>query len=323
MKLRLAGESRQQVVKLSVVVVSIRSRLALRACLDAIFANDLRDVEVLVVDCCLEEPFSNLIDAYPLIRILNTSQKGCIPLLAATGLRHAVGEIIAMTDTSCLVSSDWVANILRAHESSFPAIGGTVETKAGRMKLLDWSAYFCEYGQFMYPLKAGAVTALPGNNISIKRSELENSTEFVSPGFWKTLWCDKLRRSGEELICEPAIVTYYSNSFRIVPFLIRRYRHGRCFAGMRSKEMTRPKRVLYFAGSPLLSFVLLQRTVTTVVSKKRFLRELILSSPFLVLAMIFWSVGETWGYLKGPCHCCTRFLGLASIDERRPLNATT
>lgn len=315
----MSAEPNGQVVSLSVVVVSSKSHSSLRASLNAILANDLRNVEILVVDCCSEEPVSILVDAYPSVRFFRTSQKACVPLLAGTGLRHANGEIIALTDTACLVSSNWVANITRAHASVSLAIGGAVEPRAG-MNLLDWSAYFCDYGQFMHPLRAGPVSVLPGNNISIKRSALSKSTELVGPAFRKTLWCDKIRSEGEELICDPAIETYFVNSVRMAPFLMQRYRNARCYASTRSKQMTKLKRLLYFAGSPLLLFVLLGRTISGIIPKKRYMKQLILSAPFLVPAFIFWSLGEAFGYLTGSCQRCSRspaFTSLGGIEALR------
>lgn len=316
----MSAEPKGQIVSLSVVVVSTKSHSSLRASLNAILANDLRSVEILVVDCCLDEPMSNLVDAYPSVRFFHTSQKACVPFLAGTGLRHAAGEIIALTDTSCLVSSDWVANNRRAHVLASPVIGGSVEPKS-RMNLLDWAAYFCDYGQFMHPLKAGPVSVLPGNNISIKRSALANGAELVKPAFRKTLWCEKIRSEGEELICDPSIVTHFTMSFRLVPFLMQRYRNARCFASMRSKEMTKLKRLLYFAGSPLLLIVLLRRTIGAIVPKKRYTKQLIFSTPFLVLAAVFWSLGEACGYLTGSCQRCSRSLAFTNSGEVEVLSA--
>jgi len=319
MKLQMSAES-NGTVDLSVVIVSTGSHSSLRASLNAILANDLRNVEILVVDCCSEGPMPELADAYPSVRFFYASRKACVPFLAGTGLRRATGEIIALTDTSSLVSSSWIANIIRAHASESLVIGGSVEPN-GRMNLLDWSAYFCDYGQFMHPLKAGSVGVLPGNNISIKRSALAKSAELVKPAFKKTLWCEKIRSDGTELICDPAIETHFASSSRIVPFLARRYRNARCFAGMRSKEMTKLKRLLYLVGSPLLSIILLQRTISAVVPKRRYTKQLILSSPFLVAAVIFWSIGEACGYLTGSCQLCARPLAFTSSGGAEAMEA--
>lgn len=321
MKPRMFAEPSGRAVSLSVVVVSTRSHSSLRASLNAILANDLRSVEILIVDCCSEEPISDLVDAYPSVRFFHSSRRACVPALAGAGLRHAVGEIIALTDTSCLVGSGWIENIKRAHESESAAIGGSVEPK-GRMSLLDWAAYLCDYGQFMHPLKAGPAYVLPGNNISIKHSALARSVHLVKPAFWKTLWCDRLRGGGGELMCEPAIETSFAGSYRMTPFLSKRFKNARCFASMRSNEMTKPKRLLYAAGSPILLAVLLRRAFAAIVPKKRYRRELVRSTPFLVLAFVSWTLGEACGYITGACPGCSQPLEFTSWESTGSLTAS-
>ena len=320
MRLTTHSELEGESVSVSIVIVSTGSHRSLRASLSSVLANDLKGADIIVVDCCSDETMSKLVDSYPAVKFFHTSRKVCMPFLAGTGIGHATGEIVALTDTSCLVGSTWVTDIVRAHASGSLVIGGSVEP-CGRMNLLDWSAYFCDYGQFMHPLQKGPVDVLPGNNISIKHSALAKNRELVSPAFWKTLWCDNFRKSGGKLNCEPAIETRFVNSYRIAPFLSRRYRNARCFASMRSKEMTKPKRLLYVVGSPILLVVLLWRGVGAVVSKRRYTRELVLSLPFLVLAFIFWTLGEAYGYLTGTCQGCSQRLTFTSSGRAGSLSA--
>lgn len=303
-----------ETVRISLVIISISSPSALKTSLDAILTNDLTYVEIIVIDGCSGETTSDIEDSYPSVKFFRTSQKACVPFLAGAGLSHATGEIIALTDTSCLVSSSWVANIIRAHSLPTQVIGGSVEP-SGSMSVLDWTAYFCDYGQFMHPMQAGPAKVLPGNNISIKRSALTKSSELLNPAFRKTLWCEKLHSAGEQIHSQPEIETYFSDSVRMVPFLTRRYRNARCFAGIRSKEMTKLKRLFYVAGVPLLVCVLIKRTVVSILLKGRYKRQLILSIPFLGLASFIWSLGEACGYLTGHCQGCKRSLKFTSSSS--------
>lgn len=300
---KLEDKAANETVKLSVIIVSLYSHLSLRKCLDAILANDGRDnIEILVAHCS-DEPIADLIDKYPNIRFIQFPQKVGIPFLAGAGIKQAKGEIVALTDASSEVGPGWINAIFEAHQSQHLVIGGAVEVNK-QMKPVDWAAYFCEYGQFMLPLKAGLADVLPGNNISFKRSVLERGTEYIEPEFWKTYWCEKLKDEGTDLIAEPAMLIYYSKTFQIVPFFIRRFHHGRCFAGMRTSKSSAAKRMLYLGGSLILPFIFLYRTITTILAKKRFLNELVLSSPFIVLGIVFWSLGETCGYLAGKGKSC-------------------
>ncbi|MEO6051186.1 MAG: glycosyltransferase family 2 protein [Pyrinomonadaceae bacterium] len=291
-------------VLLSVVVVSLYSHRLLRKCLNSILANQhLDEVEILVADCCSDDPVSSLMENYPNVCFLQFPQKAGIPVLAGAGIKQSKGEIIALTDSSCVVSTDWVSEVRAAHRSSSLVIGGAVDV-SGPMKMIDWAAYFCEYGQFMPPLKAGRVEVLPGINISFKRSALEKQIQYVEPEFWKTYWCEKLKEEGVELFSEPAMLVHYAKTFEVIPFFIRRFHHGRCFAGMRSRQLSFSKRMVYVGGSLTLPLILLYRTIATILTKKQFLTELVLSFPYIVLAIGFWSIGEFCGYLAGKGKSC-------------------
>jgi hypothetical protein len=206
-------------------------------------------------------------------------------------------------DASSVPDAQWIAATLTAHESSDMVVGGAVDPIPER-GLVDWAAYFCEYGRFMRPLKAGVVSELPGNNMAFKRMALERGRRFVEPAFWKTYWCRALQREGVQLCAIPSMVTYDAKSYRLLPFLVRRYHHGRCFAGMRNREISGMMRLLYFLGTPLLPVVSLQRIARPILQKRRYLRQFLFSLPASILAVISWSMGEWCGYLAGPGRSC-------------------
>ncbi len=301
---KLETEISANPVKLSIVVVSIYSQRSLRRCLDSILACENQDgIEVIVANSSSDTSLSYLAVKYPSVRFIQFSENTGIPDLSAGGIAQTSGEIIALTDSSCLVDVGWITSILKAHQSQSAVVGGTVEIH-GLTKAVDWAAYFCEYGEFMYPLRTGSVDALPGNNISFKRSALLIGNEYVKNKFWKTFWCQRLRAEGIELISEPSIMVYYTKNFRLISFLTRRFHHGRCFAGMRAIKFTFIKRIIYLGGSVFLPFIFLYRVTFTIVGKKRRLKELLLSFPLIVLAIIFWSLGETCGFLAGTGKSC-------------------
>lgn len=226
-----------------------------------------------------------------------------LPSLLGAALARATGEIIAITDATCEVPEDWATEILKAHAAPYPVIGGSVEPN-GLRRVINWASYFCDYGQFMRPLAEGAVTELPGNNISVKRWVLERGKEFVAPQFWKTYWCRRLQAEGISLCSVPSIVVYYRKSFRLLPYLLHRFHNGRCFAGMRLVELSRARRALYVAAAPALPVVLTARMLWKTLAKRRHLAELALSLPVSLLAILCWALGELCGYLTGPGLSC-------------------
>ncbi len=296
-------DKQEKSVKLSIVVASIYSQTVLKKCLDSILVNDGENVEIIVTHNSADEPLSDLIAEYADVCFIEFSEKATLPVLWAAGIARSSGEIVAITDSSCVVAENWISEIFAAHQSDSPIIGGAVEMSEGK-KLVDWAAYFCEYGQFMKPLAAGAVEVLPGNNISFKRDVLEKHSQFVENEFWKTYLCQQLQAEGIQLISAPSMLVYYTKSFKFLPFLVRRFHHGRCFAGMRIKSETVFKRALYAVGTIFLPFVFFIRIITPVLQKRRFWRKFILALPISILGILLWSIGETCGYLAGTGKSC-------------------
>ncbi len=293
--------------ELSIVIASNHSHHELERCLASLTQQSLgQKIEVIVADCgCQDEAMRDVKSKHPKISFIRFPEKTPLPKLWGAGIERSTSEIIAITDSTCIIDANWVSAILDAHQSSHPVIGGAVEIGDCK-RWVDWAAYFCEYGQFMRPLKEGAATELPGNNLSFKRQTLERGREFVQDEFWKTYWCRRLQEERVQLIAVPSIVVYYSKSFGLMPFLIRRFHHGRCFAGMRVSQASLLTRVFYIAGSPLLPFLFLARTIAGVVPKKRYLKQFILSFPISVLAVVLWSIGEFCGYLAGTGESCAQ-----------------
>ncbi len=263
-----------------------------------------QQIEIIVAGCPSAAARISAAD-YPSVAFIQLPEKATLPKLLQAGIARSRGGVIAITDTTCEPDPGWVRAILEAHKAPAPVIGGAVEMN-GFSRLTDWAAYFCEYGQFMMPLTNGPAAEVPGNNLSFKRRALDSGKEFTGDGFWKTYWCRKLQEEGIELELRSSMIVYYKQTFELLPFLVRRFHHGRCFAGMRVARASLLTRVAYATGSFLLPFVFFWRTVSRVVSKKRYLTRFFLSLPIIALAVVSWSIGECSGYLSGTGKSCAQ-----------------
>ncbi|MBW8041924.1 MAG: glycosyltransferase family 2 protein [Planctomycetes bacterium] len=291
--------------RLSIIIAS-EDTSRIEDCLNAL-RGQVRsgEIETIVVVCSADGTTRLIKTKFPDVKFISFSSRKSLPLLLGAGIEQSTGDIVAITDATCVVDGNWISEILKAHKTAHPVIGGGVEM-AIRKGMINWAAYFCEYGQFMHPMEEGVVNELPGNNMSFKRWVLKRGQEFVQNGFWKTYWCRKLQEEGIQLISKPSIVVHYKKSFCLGSFLIRRFLHGRCFAGMRIAKVSIFKRMYYIAGSPLLVFLFLARTIKAIIPKKRYRKEFILSFPVSFMAIVIWSVGEFYGYLTGPGSSCNK-----------------
>ncbi|MEP6703309.1 MAG: glycosyltransferase [Acidobacteriota bacterium] len=290
---------RSSIPKLSVVVASLNGQTALQNCLDSILADKTVDVEIIVTCSGSNAPVLELTDRYSEVDFLQLPPRTQLPVLLAAGIARSSGEVIALTDSSCVVSNDWASSILRAHDREWPVIGGAVDI-SGKNTLVSWAAYFCDYSQFMSHASAGVVDAIPGNNISIKRAALKIGGAFVENEFWKTHWCRSLQANGIELFLDPEISVRCDKNYEPTTFLVRRFNQGRCFAGIRSMQMKTLKRVMFASGTPILPLLLMMRAAAPVMRENRFWGRFLLSLPVIFAGSVVWSAGEAFGYLTGP-----------------------
>lgn len=290
--------------RLSVIVACTHSSRDLEPVLTS-FQNQKGkgDLEIIVVDGSGDEATDHSTIQQKETMTIRFPRGTPLPTLWGAGIRQSRCAIIAVTDAFSIPDTQWVTSTLAAHESSDLVVGGAVDPLPQR-SVVDWAAYFCEYGQFMLPLKGGVVSELPGNNIAFKRVALNRGTQFVKQGFWKSYWCQALQQEGVQLRSVPSMVVYDRKSYQLFPFLIRRYHHGRCFAGMRITHMAPFMRLLYWSGTPILPFLFMWRISEKIIRKRRYLLQFILSLPISILAVVSWSWGEFWGYLAGPGRSC-------------------
>ena len=273
--------------KLSIIVASIDSPAQLHRFTGALDRQPrIEECEVIVMDS-------------------GAGHRQPLPRLWGDGIARARGEWIAIMETTCPPAPGWLAAALEAMNDCQEIFGGAVELAKGK-SLVDWSAYFCEYGQFMRPLSQTEVRELPGNNICFRRDLLARAPQFTRDGFWKTYWCRELMKQGVRLARVPAMAVEFDKSYRLMPFLIRRFHHGRCFAGMRLEPARFSARVMFAGGTMLLPLLSLWRITRSVLAKRRNLFRFAASLPVTLFAVATWSLGEFCGYTLGPGSSCGR-----------------
>ena len=297
-------EGPKEPVKLSVIVSSIEDDGSLRTCLDSILPQKTGEMEIIATVVRSRDSLTDWTSDYSEVDFIEYPAETTLAALVGDGIARSRGEIIAITDSSCIAGDDWLASILAGHETEFPVIGGSVEMLGEGAGLTDWAAYFCDYGQFMLPAASGVVTAIPGNNFSIKRPVLERGRKIVENEFWKTLWCNSLQSEGIELFSQPKILVSRGKKYKLAPFMVERFHRGRCFAGMRSENFSGIKRLAYTLGTPMLPIVFFIRTVAPVIGKRRYTGKLLLSVPVIILAGVLWAAGEAAGYFAGRGDSC-------------------
>lgn len=283
--------------KLSVVVGSQNAGQTIVECLTSIERQVVNEsVEIIVADYSTDGTADIIQTKFPGVKLINFKKPMLIPELWGAGISKCRGEIIAITTAHCIPARDWISQMLKAHTSSYAAVGGAIECMEG-VSLVDWAIYFCRYTPYMNPLPEGVVQEVPGDNASYKRKSLEGCRDLWKDGFWETVVNARLRRDGLLLFSTPSIVVYHKKAFGMINFIIQRFYHGIHFGTTRAANFSLPKRVIYILLSPLIPFIYFSHICRRIFKKKRYFKEFSMSSPVLFLFLTSWATGEFCGYL--------------------------
>ncbi len=171
-----------------------------------------------------------------------------------------------------------------------------------------WAAYFSEYGQFLAPLERARLEEVPGNNVVFPRALLPAAESLAERGFWKTFHLERLRLEHGEvpLAVANGMVIALDREYQLGRYLVRRFLHGRCYAGCRLEGPGAPPRWLCLGFTPLLPVLRSYRVVRHVRAKPARTGPLGAAFPALVLGEIAWSLGELIGYSRGAGDACER-----------------
>jgi glycosyltransferase involved in cell wall biosynthesis len=286
---------------LSIVIASVNSYRYIAQCLSSLEKQRAKEcAEVIVTECSGDDTAQRIAEEHPQIKVISISTPRPIPELRSIGIREARADIVVTAEDHCLFDEHWYTRILQAHRGNeYSAIGGAVEN-GSRKRLVDWAAYICEYGKFMLPFAPGPSTDLPGPNVSYKRDILEKTCgDLLDRGVWENMLHGRLLSRGMELRMDPSIVVYHAKTFGFWEFLTQRYYFGRSFAAARVAAAPLRIHLFFVVVSLLLPPLFLWRYTKYFVAKRRFVKEVLKTFPFLVLFAIAWSVGEFFGYAFG------------------------
>jgi glycosyltransferase involved in cell wall biosynthesis len=284
---------------LSVVIASVNGLPMIGECLDCLQKQfRVREIEVIVADRCGNGLAGILRQKYPWVKLIEAPTRTTIPQLRALAFQEASADVVAVLEDHCIVEKDWAQRMIEAQGGEYPVIGGAVENAACE-RLVDWAAFFCEYGQAIKPVPEGKVDTVPGNNVSYKRWVLEQFRQDLEAGEWDFVLHEHIKNGNIPLYSIPSITVYHKMSASLGWYILQKFHFARSYAGMRFVHSSWSQRILYGGGTILLPFMLTYRTVSCVWKKGRYHRELLLSFPMLMLLILTWGLGEAVGYIFG------------------------
>ena len=283
---------------ISVVVASCRERRLLDACLRSLLPQcHEHGSEIIVARACNEGETSDLRAAYSSVRFAPAPVDSTIPFLRAAGMAAAKGKLVLLTEDHCVVARDWITQLVRAQQQGADVVGGAMDN-AQRERVVDWAAYFSEYGFFAE--NGGSQPTGPlltAANVAYSRRVVDDVIARARQGEWENVVHEHLTARGRTLQFLRTAAVSQNKNYLFWDFCRDRFVHGRDYARRRLVDHTF-RRWLYFPGSLVLPVVLTVRVARAVGRRHRwpFLRALPVTFAFLTA----WAAGEAVGYWYGP-----------------------
>jgi GT2 family glycosyltransferase len=287
---------------LSVVVASYNSKRTIARCLSSLESQVTDgDFEVVVVDSSTDGTARVVEEEFPQVRLCRFSDRKYCGDARNIGVALARGDIIAFTDADCTADSQWVDEILKAHESSQLAIGGAI-ANADPSGVVGWAAYFCEFSQWMPGTGPRWLDDIAGANMSYKKEAFGRYGPFLEGTYCSdTDFHWRLGQDAHRLRFVPQIVVSHYSISSLREFMEHEFDHGRSFARVRirGQGFSTPRRLAYVVLSPLIPLRILLKVLLNNIRNRIYLPRFIRALPLVVAGVLSWSAGEVVGYAGG------------------------
>jgi glycosyltransferase involved in cell wall biosynthesis len=154
------------------------------------------------------------------------------------GVNFSTGDIIAFTDSDCLVDENWISNIVKnLSRNNVSIIGGRIFHVNKFLSKVIGVSDFGGYQDKNHKL----LNAIPTCNMAVKRiifNKYRFDPNLRSSGDRLFSW--KLIEAGYKLIFCPDVVVTHDPSVKFTKFLERKFRYGKSFVKIRKKYKTLP-----------------------------------------------------------------------------------
>lgn len=131
----------------SVVIPSYNQEKTINKCLESVLCQKTKvPYEVIVVDSSTNNAARIAKSFVPRIKLIRRRQRTSASAARNIGIEHAKGDVVAFTDTDCIVSNSWIENICK-DQKSHRVVGGPV-TNGNPRSLFGWVLFLVEFGEF-------------------------------------------------------------------------------------------------------------------------------------------------------------------------------
>lgn len=273
---------------ISVIIASYNSKATIERCLDSLrHQRTDAEFEVIVVDSSTDETPKVIKRAFPEVTLVRLGERTFQGPARNIGIQRAKGDILAFMDADCVAPPNWLSNIIRAHESQFRVICGSVRNGHPE-SLVSWAEFFFAASEYLEHAPRRCVKVAPGCNMSCKRKVFEECGFF--PDTYRLedmLFSQNVLDNGHQILFEPSICVYHLYRTRLKDLLSREVLSGRIL-GRTSKRQKMKGSVLYKNRLFCLAFPFIKTYLPFIRIlrwDRKLLRRFLRALPFLFIAL--------------------------------------
>lgn len=287
--------------KISVVIPSYKQKKTIGRTIESLLSQEFTDFEIVIVDSSDDET-REIIRSYvqkdKRIRLIERANRTPAGLQRNIGIKASRADIIATTDTDCILHKDWLKRIHESLSESRPVIGGSFGN-ANPGSIVGWISYLVEFNHFFPGNPSQEVEHLAGGNISFLKSVFDKYGGFpISPHSADIMVIHKWRQKGVPVWFDPSIRLDHVNRTSLKSLLNIQFRLGRSSVSARKSRRAFSHGV---AQHPYVFPFLWAYRYVSIISRlcQWNLKELViylLLTPLIIATLLVWNAGFIYGY---------------------------
>ena len=225
--------------KVSIVVCSYNGARTLHDCMTSLQDLHYPEYEIILVDDGSKDDTQEIMQQFPRVQNIRQKNRG-LSVARNVGIAAGTGEVIAFTDSDCMVDRDWLYFLVQTLLSSnFAAVGGPNISPPAT----DWiqATVGAAPGSPSHVLLTDTIAEhVPGCNMAYHKWALEMIGGF-DPEYRKAGddvdVCWRLMQSGYQIGFSPAAVVWHYRRFEVRTYFSQQVGYGEAEAMLRYKHL--------------------------------------------------------------------------------------
>lgn len=282
-------------INISVIIPSYNNLNTIHQCLDSVFNQKTSAIyEVIVVDSSDKVDYSELPQKYPKLNLIKLDQRTYPGTARNIGVKSAKGNLIAFTDSDCVVTPDWIESMVDVHKNRGKVLIGGAVVNGTPKNLIGIAEYILEFSDFLPQKNERLVRTLPTCNFSIEKKLLLQIGELkdVIKGS-DALFSNQVFEKGIDIYFVPSIQISHLNRCKLKKYLKNQRDLG--FGSYRVRKMSTLPGSFLVKSRWFVPLIIPIRTLTTFKkvfrTKPKYVFQLILVFPLILLGLFFYSAG--------------------------------